>query len=263
MKIFEYRSMRGLLSASIRLFPVIGAVVFVLFLSSCFVHELSTEPGDEHKSIKGSGIIISEERDLPFFNSISMNTAGLVNTSSGDEQYVEISVDDNVMEYLSVYVRNEVLVIEIINNVSLSDVNLTVDVVMTDLKSLTTNSAGSIVGLNTFEEDRINLTINSAGSISLDLKVDELNSMINSAGSLILSGKAIHHNAILSSAGHLLAFDLDTDTTMIILNSAGNASVTVTKLLEVTINSVGCVYYKGHPRIIQDINSIGRVISAN
>jgi len=263
MKLYEYRSMRELLSTPIKIFPFLTTVVFVLLLSSCFVHDLSTEPGDEHKSIKGSGITISEERDLPFFNSISMNTAGLVTTSSGDEQFVEITVDDNVMEYISVYVRDQVLVIETINHVSLSDYDLTVDVVMTDLRSLTTNSAGSIQGLNTFEEDRINLTINSAGSIILDLNVSELNTMINSAGSMLLSGEAVCHHSILSSAGNLLAFDLKTDTTMIILNSAGNASVWVLDLLEVTINSVGCVYYKGHPRIIQDINSIGCVISAN
>jgi hypothetical protein len=234
-----------------------------LSLSSCFVHEVSTEPANEHIKIKGSGVLVSEELDLPYFHSIRINTAGLVNTSSGDEQYVEISVDDNVLEYLSVYVRNEVLVIEIINNVSLSEFNLTVDVVMTDLRALTTNSAGSIKGLNTFEEDEINLTINSAGSISLDLKANQLNTMINSAGSMLLSGEAVCHNSILSSAGHLLAFALETDTTMIMLNSAGNASVWVLELLEVTINSVGCLYYKGHPRIIQDINSIGCVISAN
>jgi hypothetical protein len=240
---------------------IILATVFLL--SSCLIQDLSTDPQNDNNKVKGSGVIISEEIELPHFKSITMNTAGLVTVSSNTSQYVEVTVDDNILEYISIYVDNEILVIEIVENVSLSKYELTVDVMMTDLRSLATNSAGSIKGLNTFEENQINLMVNSAGSISLDLKVNQLNSMINSAGNLLLSGQAVHHNSVLSSAGNLNAFDLQTETTTILSNSAGNAHVSVTELLDVTINSVGCVYYKGTPRIIQNINSIGCVVSAN
>ena len=242
-------------------------VVFIfmmsLFLSACFVHDLSTGPEDDHIRIKGSGIMISEELDLTHFKSIAVNTAGLVTIASGTEQYTEVTVDNNIFQYLRIYVENEILVIEIVEDVSLSNYDLTIDITMTELRSLTTNSAGNIEGLNTFEEDQINLIVNSAGNITLDMNVNQLNSMINSAGNLILSGQTIHHNGVLSSAGNLSAFGLEAETTTLLLNSAGSAHVTVTKLLDVTINSAGCVFYKGDPQIIQTINSIGCVISAN
>jgi hypothetical protein len=248
---------------SSHIFLIFVTLVFTLMLSSCVIHEISTEPEKNHLKIRGSGIVVSKEIDLPYFNSIAMNTAGLVTVSSGNEQYIEITVDDNVLEYISISVENEVLIIETVDNIALSDYELTVDVVMTDLKLLFTNSAGSIVGLTTFKEDQVSLMINSAGNISLDVEANQLNSMINSAGNLFLSGKVISHNSLLSSAGNLMAFDLQTENTMIMINSAGNANVSVSELLEVTINSVGCVYYKGYPQIIQEINSLGRVISAN
>jgi hypothetical protein len=242
---------------------VIVTLVFTLMLSSCVIHDLSTEPENNHRKIRGSGMTVSKQIYLPYFNSIAMNTAGLVTISSGNEQYTEITVDDNVLEYISISVENEVLIIENVDNVALSDYELTVDVVITDLKSLVTNSAGSIMGLTAFKEDQLSMMINSAGNISLDVETNQLYSMINSAGNLVLSGKVNSHNSILSSAGNLMAFDLQTKNTMIMINSAGNANVTVSELLEVTINSVGCVYYKGYPQIIQEINSLGRVISAN
>jgi hypothetical protein len=192
-----------------------------------------------------------------------MNTAGLVNITQGDKQHIEVTADDNIMEYLSIRVETDMLIIEIVSDVSLSEYELMVDVTMTDLRSLVTNSAGSIKGLTTFEEDQVNLMINSAGNISLDLIANQLNSMINSAGNFLLSGQVVYHHTMLSSAGNLSAFGLDTETTIILVNSAGNAQVTVSKLLDVTINSVGCVYYKGYPDLITHINSIGCVISEN
>jgi hypothetical protein len=192
-----------------------------------------------------------------------MNTAGLVTLSQETEQRLEFSVDDNIADYLIIEVRDEVLIIEVVRNVTLSNFDLTIDVDMKKLESLVVNSAGSIKGLTTFEENQVNLMINSAGSIFMDLKVNKLSSMSNSAGNFFLSGQATDHDVMLSSAGNLSAFDLVTETTTIILNSAGNAHVYVSKLLDATINSAGSVYYKGNPTIIPHINSIGRIYSAN
>ena len=238
-------------------------IIVALTMPSCMIEELATEPDNDRIKVRGSGDMIMEDLDLPFFNSISMNTAGLVEITSGTTQEVVLTVDDNVREYISIRVQDNYLIIETVEDVSLSDYELTVEITMTDLKSLVTNSAGSIIGLNTFEEDDVSLLINSAGNISLDLRVNQLNSMINSAGNLFLRGQAKNHSTMLSSAGNLSAFGLETETTGILLNSAGSAQVSVSKLLDVTINSAGCVFYKGHPQIIQHINSVGCVVSAN
>jgi hypothetical protein len=227
------------------------------------IHDLGTDPDIDKIKIKGSGNLVSEEIEVPYYHSISMNTAGLVNITQGTEQNVKVTVDENIMEYLLIQVRDDELIIEVVHDVSLSDYELTIDVSMTDLVALVTNSAGSIRGLNTFEEDQITLMVNSAGSIFLDLKASQLNSICNSAGNLFLSGQVTDHNVMLSSAGNLFAFELITEKTIIILNSAGNAQVFASKLLDVTINSVGSVHYKGDPELIQRINSIGRVFSAN
>jgi hypothetical protein len=242
----------------------LASLIIILFIfSSCSVNDLVTGPDNEQNKIEGSGEFITEEIEVPYFHSISVSTAGLVSIRQGTEQNVIVTVDDNIIDYLIVRVQDDELIIEVINNVQLSNYELAIDVNMTDLESLVTNSAGSIRGLNTFEEDRVNLMVNSAGSIFLNLIVDQLNSMSNSAGNLFLSGQANKHNAMLSSAGNLSAFELATDTTTIILNSAGNAEVFASELLDVTINSVGSVFYKGAPVIIQHLNSIGRVYSAN
>jgi len=236
--------------------------LFIFIFSSCTINDLGTDPEIDQK-IEGSGNLVSEDIEVPSFHSISMNTAGLVNITQNTIQNIEVTVDDNILDYLIIRVQDEVLIIEIVSDVTLSNFELTIDVSMINLESLVTNSAGSIRGLNAFEEDVVNLMVNSAGNIFMDLKVNQLNSMCNSAGNIFLSGQATDHNVMLSSAGNLNAFDLETENTTIVLNSAGNAYVFVSKTLDVTINSAGSVFFKGDPAIKRQINSIGRVYSAN
>ena len=246
-----------------RAFYLTSSIILLFIFSSCMTGDLATDPWGAQLRIKGSGNLVSEEIDVPYYHSISMNTAGLVTITQGTKQHVQVTVDENIMEYLIIRVLDDELIIEVVNNVTLSDYELTIDVSMTDLESLVTNSAGSIQALNTFQEDEVMLMINSAVNIYLDLEAGQLNSICSSAGNLYLSGYVTDHNVMLSSAGNLFGFELMTETTSIILNSAGSAQVFVSKLLDVTINSIGSVYYRGNPDVIQQINSIGRVFSAN
>ena len=248
------------------LIVLIVLLAFTCFNSACVIEKLSMDPdykGGHTTGIKGSGILISEQLELDYFDAVSMCTAGLVNVSQNEEQSVIVTVDDNILQYITIEVINHELIIAIVSGVSLADFNLTVEVNMTDLNSLTTNSAGNIIGKTAFESDRMTLMANSAGNIALKLFANQLNSILNSAGNLTLSGEVQTHQAMLSSAGSLAAFDLITDTSFIMINSVGSAQVRVSSLLDVTINSVGSVYYKGSPTVVQRINSIGRVYSVD
>ena len=80
---------------------------------------------------------------------------------------------------------------------------------------------------------------------------------------MFLNGNADIHYAGLYSAGNLFAYDLETKTTMISLNSAGNAFINVSDYLEATLTSAGCLYYVGYPQINQSTSSLGRVVNSN
>jgi hypothetical protein len=211
---------------------------------ACMINDYSNSPEQMNEEIRGSGIFISEELALEDFHSVSMCTAGLVTIEQGNEQRISITVDDNIREHIVLSVVNKELIISVAPNVRLTRFDLKVEVIMMDLETLTTNSAGSIIGKSLFEADFVSL-------------------IINSAGNLMLSGETPRHYSQVSSAGNMLAFDLETDTTIIMLNSAGNAQVSALQLLDITINSCGSLYYKGAAKIVQRINSIGQVVCVN
>jgi len=94
---------------------------------------LSIDPETDKTKVKDSENLISEIIEFPYFTSISMNTADLVTIAQGTEKNVNITVDDNLLEYLTIQVQNDELVLEVVNDVTLSDYYLTIDVSMTDL----------------------------------------------------------------------------------------------------------------------------------
>ena len=242
-------------------------VGIIIFITSCNDSSCPTCPDKGHwnnnNNIYGSGNLISEERIVPIFNSINHGTVGEVNITYGAVQEVIVTTDDNIQKYIRTDVKQGKLNIYIDCDSGLSDFSLTIDIVLNELKELAANSAGNIKSTNKFIAENVFLYLNSAGNIQLNLETNELHSNISSAGNLFLKGKAVNHYARLNSAGNLFAYDFETDTTIINVNSAGNAYVKVTGYLDVSLTSLGSLYYKGHPDISEYVSSIGRVINSN
>jgi hypothetical protein len=242
---------------------VLLLVCFIISLNaSCFFVDSITSPEFDN-GIHGSGIMITEKRLLPYFDSVQMNTSGDVFVTSSTNQRITVTVDSNVIEYVYTTVNNRKLQIGIKHGVQLSNINLTVDVGVINLEELCTTSSGDIIGKNKFEADVIVLRTSSSGDINLDLKAEKLFSNISSSGDIFVSGSAAEHKATISSSGDLHAFNLDTENTKISISSSGDAEVYVTNKLEATLSSSGSLYYKGHPSLAHSVSSSGRIYNAN
>ena len=241
-------------------------LIALLVISNSCTNEcnpFNSDNDDSNNFVKGSGYLVSESRELVSFNAIHIATAGTVNLTQGDSQRVDVTVDDNLMEYIRLTVSNNTLVIDIEPGNSLTNMHLTVDITLPELKLLHTSSAGCFVGKNTLNCDDLNIFSSSAGNIFLNLQANYLYSNLSSAGNATLSGTVSTHDAIISSAGVLHAFNLYTDTTTISLSSAGNAEVLVNNLLNATLSSAGSLFYKGNPQINANVSSSGILVDAN
>ncbi len=239
-------------------------LLLLLFtIHACSEKDCILSPNDCDNTIKGSGHMVTDTLSFTNFHSIHLITAGLVNVRLGSQQSVTMTVDDNIKQYIKVNVTDNRLVISNESNTNLSDYNLIFEVTITDIEDFVTSSAGNIVGKNLFTADVVRLVTNSAGNISLDLEAQQLYSMINSAGNISLSGNVSYHQSMINSAGNLNAFSLETDTTTISLNSAGNGQIFVNDLLNATLTSAGSLYYKGNPVIHSSVSSLGKIVNAN
>ncbi|MFC1724165.1 head GIN domain-containing protein [candidate division KSB1 bacterium] len=240
-------------------------IILIMFNVSCFINinDAINSGTDNDEIIRASGVLETRELALPDFHSVEISIPGTVNISYGSEQEAVISVDNNAFDYIKIYVRSRNLRIDFKSGYQVRDMDLTLNLTMTDIRELCTNSTGSILGQNKFISEDILLETNSTGDIELELEAENLTTLINSTGDVRLYGSVNEHNAILNSTGDLRAFGFTSQKTVISLNSTGVAEVYVTGFLDVDIHSTGSLYYKGWPAIQRNITGIGSIINAN
>jgi hypothetical protein len=121
---------------------------------------------------------------------------------------------------------------------------------MKDIKSLSTTSAGDIIGETPVKTDDLELNASSAGDIKIEVYAKTIRADGSSSGDITLNGETDMLDADLSSAGNLNAYNLKTREANISASSAGDADVYVTEKLTARASSAGDINYKGDPKYI-------------
>ena len=107
--------------------------VLILLITSC----KNGTPTGSPEVIRGSGNLVTELRSVGSFHSVDLTAVGNVNITFDPGQQVSVTVDDNIMEYITTMVSGGTLTIGVEPGISVTHLNLTVDLTMTDLEELT------------------------------------------------------------------------------------------------------------------------------
>jgi len=240
------------------LLPAVSIVTAIL-TTGCIVISLN---GCGMKTVKGSGNLVTEKRQLSDFNQISLQGTGKVTLSKGDRQYLKIRTDDNVMPLIETDVRNGKLEISH-SRWNLRPTTLEYFITVKDLKGASISGSGDISGKDRFVSDDFYTDVSGAGNISLELDVAQLDSNISGSGSIQLRGKANSYDASITGSGKVSAFGMETKNASITITGSGNCRVNVLEKLRAKITGSGDVRYKGQPRITRKITGSGSVKSIN
>jgi len=231
---------------------------FLILFVSC-----GEEDPVSFQDITGSDIMETEGRTVGEFHSIDFTVVGDVNLTYGMTQSVSITVDDNIIDYIATTVSNGVLTISSNPNTDLSEYDLTVDLIMTDLETLTLSGVGNIVSTNLLAADTAELILSGVGNMFLELDGMYLTSTHSGVGNFNLIGVVATHIIEHTGIGENTCFELYTDTTIAHLIGVGNAHVYAEDYLDVTIGGTGSLFYKGNPTVQQTVTGSGQVIDAN
>ncbi|TAE50007.1 MAG: DUF2807 domain-containing protein [Bacteroidetes bacterium] len=156
------------------------------------------------------------------------------------------------------------------------------EVTLPDLNALTVNGLAKVRTVNTFTLDDLDVTLNGAAKVSLDLDAEDLK--VNNAGASSLEiegdlqsvdleiagaarfsaeGTAVQQDISILGAGSVDAFEFVTQSCGVTFIGAGEAKVQASQSLTVSIVGAGMVYYKGQPNIDKTIIGAGAVVDAN
>lgn len=243
-----------------RFINLMGILIIVAtMVSGCIVVDLN---GCGKETVRGSGEVITEERQVAEFKTIKLKGIGRVVLSQGEQHSVTIRSDDNILPLIETEVQNDELIISE-QNYKLRPTTLEFNITVANLKGIAISGSGEVIGKNRFVSDDFYANISGAGDMALKLEVTDLETKISGSGSMNLSGKANRHDAKISGSGKINAFDMHTKSVSLKVSGSGDCKVNATESLYARISGSGDVIYKGHPRITSKISGSGSLESRN
>jgi len=213
--------------------------------------------------VPGSGVVVSEKREVSAFTGIEVRYPASVTIKQGQTNSVTVETDDNLLSQLSTRVNNGSLIIENTESawsrrVDPSD-KILISITVKDLRDVKFDSAGEII-MEGIQSDQLKLSISGAGTTSLiDVQLGTCEVNLSGAGSINANGEVNELDIDISGAGSFSGKDLKSNSTTASISGVGSASLWVVKDLAANISGVGSVNYYGSPSVQKNVSGLGSV----
>ncbi len=230
---------------------LIAATLIVLF-SGCSL-----------MGIQGSGIRVSEVRDLNVFTSLELEAAVNVNITFGDSQSVTITGDDNLLRIIKTNVVNGELIIRQSDEFNTS-IGIKVDIVLVELNRVEIDGSGDITIPN-INAATFTATIEGSGDINiLDITATTFTAQINGSGDITATGVTEKLGVNVRGSGTINMYGVVSSDAVARVDGSGDINVYANSSLNAEINGSGDIYYKGLCTLTRSvINGSGDITSRN
>ena len=189
--------------------------------------------------VNGSGVELTETRDLTPFSALEFSGAFNVTATCGGEQSFVLTGDDNIVPLVITELRGTTLHVYTEGKTS-SKIPLSVVLSCENLEDVTGSGVLNL-DLSGVDNRRLAIGVNGAGGVNAKGKTGTLKVCISGTGSI--------------SVNDLIAEDVS-----VTINGAGSADVHSSRNLQVEINGTGSVRYSGEPEnVSQKVSGMGTV----
>ncbi len=174
----------------------------VLLLSFILVMIFTSCNGAFFPAIEGNGNRVTKSYDVSEFSSIDASHAFIIEVVVGETQSVKVETDDNLLEHVKIFVRQNTLHLDTKNNTnlegdikviisaeSLSGVDLSgackIDIENIASKNFTVDVSGACKGVFSGTVKNLNLDLSGATKLNtVELKAENLNADMSGASNL-------------------------------------------------------------------------------
>lgn len=233
---------------------MIRSVIYIVFLLTT-----SILPAIAQHRVKGSGYILTQQRETEFFNSIEVADGIHVFIVPGELQPITIEADDNLFPYIKTVIRNRVLKIYIPDTVDIvkyTDMNVLISMpVLQTLKA----STGSKIDASpqVWKSDSILLRVRTGGYIKLHTRSVYLDLEARTSGYIELKGNSQRLLADLKTGARLSARNFQASDAILELATGSRADLKVTGQVSYCLCGNARLILRGNPKILKSELSSG------
>jgi hypothetical protein len=219
------------------LLGVVAAVVGIAALAAL----VAVAGDDDGGAIHGSGVEVTDQRELAPFAAVELAGANTVAVRVGEAQSVAVTADDNLVGRVTTRVRDDLLVIDD-HGAFDTEAPMSVTVVVPSLDRLSLSGMG---------------TVTVAGVSGAELTAE-----LTGTGTLEVSGRVERLTATQSGLGTLDLDGLAARDVTARLEGTGDVRVQATATLDATLTGTGSILYTGSPAVTTHKTGAGEVTPA-
>jgi hypothetical protein len=204
----------------------------------------------------GSGNLDTKQYDFANFTEIEIGSAFEFEIDQSSSYSINITADDNVMDYVQVSQDGQTLTIRLRRFISIGPVTLRASVTMPQLHGLTASGAsrGTVSDFSSTED--LDITVSGASRVTGDITAGNVEFGISGASTIQLEGSANDIDAGVSGASHLNLDDFIVNNADINFSGASSGTVNLNGRLDANLSGASRLWYIGEPTST-DINTSG------
>ncbi len=234
---------------------IIGLLIFALVATTACNISVNLD----NNRVRGSGNIISEERQVSGFENVKLIGSGELHIEQGDTEALTVETDDNVMEYVTTEVKGDTLELSIKPSLSLFSAKIVYRLKVKELRSVTISGSGRVIA-GSLTTDDLKIGTSGSGKFEIDdLQAASLTASTGGSGEFSVKGKVDSVKVTISGSGKFNCPDLQTRTADVTITGSGEVITWATDTLDVQIGGSGSVRYYGSPDVNQTISGSGSV----
>ncbi len=212
------------------------------------------------KRVTGSGVIVTETRQVSGFSGIGLSTPADVEIRQGNSEGLTITGDDNIVPLVETVVEEGSLKVrwkEKNINTSYKQLKITIDA--KTVEKLAVGGSGNVHAAS-LKTPRLKVSIGGSADVTVQsLACDELEGSIAGSGTLSAGGKTKTMRLSVSGSGDIKMPRLEAEDVKISVAGSGDATVWATGKLSVSVAGSGDVRYYGNAEVSQSVAGSGSI----
>jgi hypothetical protein len=224
--------------------PVLLAAIMVIFATTAFGQA-------------------KEKREISGVKELSVSDPFAVEIRIGNQESLEIEIDEDYMDDVITEVRGGRLFIKMRNQSGRKSYRLRetprVYLTVKSLKAINASGAVTIKSKDIIKGSRLDIEVSGASVLDLEINVDDLYLQASGASVLTLEGRAKVQEVKTSGATTYSAYELESEVADIRVNGAGTAKVNVSQTLDVRAAGASSIRYRGNPSVNSDTSGASSV----
>jgi PBP1b-binding outer membrane lipoprotein LpoB len=227
-------------------------IISTVLLSSCALDML--------KNVRGNGFVTTEKRNLTSFNGVKSSMGLEVIIKEGNSNTINIEADENLHEFISTEVEDDILIIKSFQPISRAT-SKKIIIFNNQLNYIKTSSGSNLTSDSSIVNEEISVEATSGSHIDINVEATSTETRATSGAVIKIEGLTKNHASSATSGSNINAYLLKNKNTLVKASSGAEINIYASNKLEAKATSGGDIDYKGEPKKLTINSSSGGKIN--